>query len=208
MLTFSNSYSKHDFNQYPSSQSPLLGSILRLSQLLSIKHALDNGKDNVTKEDLKKVEDISINEIVKTQLDLGFHAVTDGYLSDNKYFADIVAAVHRKKNFAFYTQPVTETFKSMIQISYTFCSEKKKKMLAGFKTDVEDLNTLFDSYIESYNDCLRKRPGHIHIEIHLYRRNFINRRPFPKGNYNTIAIATKSFQYLNIDTYSVHIILS
>jgi methionine synthase II (cobalamin-independent) len=29
-------------------------------------------------KDLKAIEDISVNEIVKEQVDLGFHAVSDG----------------------------------------------------------------------------------------------------------------------------------
>ena len=70
--------SSEKLHRNPPFRAEHLGSLLRPEQLLSIKHALDNGKTNVTKEDLTKVEDVSINEIVQAQLDLGFHAVTDG----------------------------------------------------------------------------------------------------------------------------------
>lgn len=70
--------SSEKLHRNPPFRAEHLGSLLRPEQLLSIKHALDNGKSNVAKEDLTKVEDVSINEIVQAQLDLGFHAVTDG----------------------------------------------------------------------------------------------------------------------------------
>lgn len=53
-----------------------LGSLLRTSKLLDTRHAWEAGK--ATEEDLQKVEDTDVKDIVKTQLDLGFHGITDG----------------------------------------------------------------------------------------------------------------------------------
>jgi methionine synthase II (cobalamin-independent) len=65
-------------HQRPPFRAEHLGSLLRPEDLLKVKHALDQGEKGASKEDLKAIEDRSINEIVKTQLDLGYHAVTDG----------------------------------------------------------------------------------------------------------------------------------
>ena len=53
-----------------------LGSLLRTDKLLDTRHAWEAGKG--TEADLKTVEDQDIRDIVKTQLDLGFHGITDG----------------------------------------------------------------------------------------------------------------------------------
>ncbi|KAM3076290.1 hypothetical protein ACMFMG_006206 [Clarireedia jacksonii] len=65
-------------HQRPPFRAEHLGSLLRPDDLLKVKHAIDKGEEGASKEELKAVEDKSINEIVKTQLDLGFHAITDG----------------------------------------------------------------------------------------------------------------------------------
>jgi methionine synthase II (cobalamin-independent) len=54
-----------------------LGSLLRPAALLDVRHRIDKGQKGLEK-DLKAIEDISVNEIVKEQVDLGFHAVSDG----------------------------------------------------------------------------------------------------------------------------------
>ncbi|KAH8808005.1 hypothetical protein F5884DRAFT_673933 [Xylogone sp. PMI_703] len=65
-------------HQRPPFRAEHLGSLLRPQKLLDVKHALDNKTGAHTQEQLKTVEDESINAIVKEQLDLGYHAVTDG----------------------------------------------------------------------------------------------------------------------------------
>ncbi|TAQ88968.1 hypothetical protein B7494_g2704 [Chlorociboria aeruginascens] len=63
-------------HQRPPFRAEHLGSLLRPEALLKVRHAVDKGEGK--QEDLTAVEDTSINDIVKTQLDLGFHAVSDG----------------------------------------------------------------------------------------------------------------------------------
>lgn len=79
-----------------------------------------------------------------------------------------------------------------------FCSEK---MIEGWKKDPANTRTiddLFDAYLSFYNDCF-KRPGDMHLGIHLCRGNFVNSRHFSEGGYDRIA--TKLFNELNADTY-------
>lgn len=54
-----------------------LGSLLRPTALLDVKHKVDQGERGLEK-DLKYIEDSAVKEIVKEQLDLGFHSVSDG----------------------------------------------------------------------------------------------------------------------------------
>jgi methionine synthase II (cobalamin-independent) len=63
--------------QKPPFRAEHLGSLLRPAALLDIRHKIDKGQTGLEK-DLKTIEDTSVEEIVKEQLDLGFHAVSDG----------------------------------------------------------------------------------------------------------------------------------
>ena len=53
-----------------------LGSLLRTDKLLEVRHANEAGK--ASNSELRAVEDSDVKDIVKTQLDLGYHAITDG----------------------------------------------------------------------------------------------------------------------------------
>ena len=53
-----------------------LGSLLRPAHLLETRAAVDKG--STSQQDLSKIEDEAINEIVNLQLKLGFHPITDG----------------------------------------------------------------------------------------------------------------------------------
>ena len=53
-----------------------LGSLLRPSKLLNKRHGIQQSKD--TEDGLRELEDESINDIVKIQIDCGFRAITDG----------------------------------------------------------------------------------------------------------------------------------
>lgn len=64
-------------HQRPPFRAEHLGSLLRPEPLLDIRHKIDKGQTGLEK-DLKGVEDTSVKEIIQEQLDLGFHAVSDG----------------------------------------------------------------------------------------------------------------------------------
>jgi methionine synthase II (cobalamin-independent) len=50
--------------------------LLRTDKLLEVRHANEAGK--ASDSELRAVEDSDVKDIVKTQLDLGYHAITDG----------------------------------------------------------------------------------------------------------------------------------
>ncbi|KAI9799768.1 MAG: hypothetical protein M1833_003887 [Piccolia ochrophora] len=53
-----------------------LGSLLRPNDLLDVRHQNEEGRADAS--ELSQIEDTSIQDIVKTQLDLGFHGISDG----------------------------------------------------------------------------------------------------------------------------------
>jgi len=53
-----------------------LGSLLRTERLLEVRHANEASKAHDS--ELRAVEDTDVKDIVKMQLDLGYHTVTDG----------------------------------------------------------------------------------------------------------------------------------
>lgn len=64
-------------HQRPPFRAEHLGSLLRPAPLLDVRHKIDKGQKGL-ENDLKAIEDTSVKDIVKEQLDLGFHAVSDG----------------------------------------------------------------------------------------------------------------------------------
>jgi methionine synthase II (cobalamin-independent) len=66
--------------QRPPFRAEHMGSLLRPKEITERRVALDNAKALEIEQDkeLHELEDRSINEIVKAQLDLGYHAITDG----------------------------------------------------------------------------------------------------------------------------------
>lgn len=66
--------------QRPPFRAEHLGSLLRPTELIEKRLKLDDKKalDIVKDDELHTLEDSAINEIVKLQLDLGYHALNDG----------------------------------------------------------------------------------------------------------------------------------
>jgi methionine synthase II (cobalamin-independent) len=66
--------------QRPPFRAEHLGSLLRPKDLTEKRLKLDNAKALEVAQDkeLHAIEDRAIDEIVKAQLDLGYHAITDG----------------------------------------------------------------------------------------------------------------------------------
>ncbi|KAI0521950.1 5-methyltetrahydropteroyltriglutamate-homocysteine methyltransferase [Xylaria bambusicola] len=288
--------------QRPPFRAEHLGSLLRPVELTERRLQLDNAKalEIANDEKLHEIEDKAINEIVKLQLDLGFHAINDGeyrrhqfwgtffpnlegfeeivapdwgmfrmyvpdiaafteaghkpgesvvctgkikhkgssYLKDWNYLKNLVPAdrvkdlkitlaapnwyhLRYKKGMAYpqsvyandeeYFKDLAVAYATELQTLYDngvrnvtiddpnlayFCSEK---MIAGFKTDGEDPDALFDSYVKLYNDCISSRPSDMHLGIHLCRGNFAYSKHFSEGGYDRIA--TKLFKDINADTY-------
>lgn len=66
-----------NLHQRPPFRAEHLGSLLRPPPLLDVRHKIDKGEKGLEQK-LKVVEDISVQAIVKEQLELGFHSVSDG----------------------------------------------------------------------------------------------------------------------------------
>lgn len=82
-------------HQRPPFRAEHLGSLLRPQQLVDKRVALDGVKTEVIAKDqeLHKIEDEAINEIVKVQLDLGFHAVNDGEYRRHQFWGTFFPAL-------------------------------------------------------------------------------------------------------------------
>ena len=53
-----------------------LGSLLRPEELLKTRDDVDDGKAD--QQQLTSIEDTAVKDIVETQIELGFHPITDG----------------------------------------------------------------------------------------------------------------------------------
>jgi len=63
-------------HQRPPFRAEHLGSLLRPGDLLEKRHAVD--KKEAKAEELVPIEDKAVKDIVKTQIELGYHAISDG----------------------------------------------------------------------------------------------------------------------------------
>ena len=82
-------------HQRPPFRAEHLGSLLRPQKLVDKRVALDGVKTDVIAKDteLHGIEDEAINEIVKVQLDLGFHAVNDGEYRRHQFWGTFFPAL-------------------------------------------------------------------------------------------------------------------
>lgn len=82
-------------HQRPPFRAEHLGSLLRPQELVEKRVALDGEKTETIAQDkeLHTIEDDAINEIVKVQLDLGFHAVNDGEYRRHQFWGTFFPAL-------------------------------------------------------------------------------------------------------------------
>lgn len=64
-----------------------LGSLLRTEKLLEVRHANEAGK--AKDSELRAVEETDVKDIVKLQLELGYHAITDGEYRQHSTYPSI-----------------------------------------------------------------------------------------------------------------------
>ena len=65
-----------DLHRNPPFRAEHLGSLLRPDDLLKTRANLDNGK--AQQQQLTSIEDTAVKDTVDTQIELGFHAISDG----------------------------------------------------------------------------------------------------------------------------------
>lgn len=81
--------------QRPPFRAEHLGSLLRPQNLVDKRVAMDGMAAVAIQEDkeLHAIEDVAIDEIVKLQLDLGFHAVNDGEFRRHQFWGTFFPAL-------------------------------------------------------------------------------------------------------------------
>lgn len=65
-----------NLHRNPPFRAEHLGSLLRPEELLKIRTDVDNGK--AQQQQLTSIEDTAVKAIVETQINLGFHSISDG----------------------------------------------------------------------------------------------------------------------------------
>lgn len=97
-------------HQRPPFRAEHLGSLLRPQNLVDKRVALDGEKTETIAKDkeLHTIEDEAINEIVKVQLDLGFHAVNDGEYRRHQFWGTFFPALEGMEEIA---NPPLEMFR-------------------------------------------------------------------------------------------------
>lgn len=82
-------------HQCPPFRAEHLGSLLRPKALVDKRVSLDGEKAVVIANDqeLHAIEDAAINDIVRRQLDLGFHAVNDGEFRRHQFWGTFFPAL-------------------------------------------------------------------------------------------------------------------
>lgn len=97
-------------HQRPPFRAEHLGSLLRPQSLVDKRVALDGEKTETIAQDkeLHTIEDEAINEIVKVQLDLGFHAVNDGEYRRHQFWGTFFPALEGMEEIA---NPPLEMFR-------------------------------------------------------------------------------------------------
>lgn len=97
-------------HQRPPFRAEHLGSLLRPQSLVDKRVALDGEKTETIAKDkeLHTIEDEAINEIVKVQLDLGFHAVNDGEYRRHQFWGTFFPALEGMEEIA---NPPLEMFR-------------------------------------------------------------------------------------------------
>ncbi|KAG8526740.1 uncharacterized protein KY384_008169 [Bacidia gigantensis] len=119
------------------------------------------------------------------------------YKNDSEFFADIAAAYQAELQIL-YDHGLRNAQIDDPNLAY-FCDEK---MLTGWAADPANTSTsdeMLTSYIDLYNACISKRPGDMHVGVHLCRGNFANSKHFSEGGYERVA--KRIFDSLDVDTY-------
>ena len=120
-------------------------------------------------------------------------------VSTDEYFADIAIAYQEEIKDLYARGCRNIQFDDPL-LAY-FCAES---MISGMEERGIDHAALLDTYIRTYNLCLKNRPKDMTVGLHLCRGNFKDGMHFSEGGYDRIAI--KLFNEINVDCYYVRYI--
>ena len=160
-----------------------LGSLLRTDELLDVRHANETGK--AKRADLQAVEDKDIKDIVKTQLDLGFHAITDGEYRRHMFWGSFWPGLEGMQEVA---QPEPDIFRMYIPDIAAFTEE-------GYKPGetvicVGKIKHVGSTYIDQFEYLKAQVPESMHKDLKLtlaapnwYHLRYKEGKAYPKSVY-------------------------
>lgn len=111
--------------QRPPFRAEHLGSLLRPAELVEKRIQLDDKKalEIVKDDELHALEDSAINEIVKLQLDLGYHAINDGEYRRHQFWGTFFPNL---EGFEEIVNPEWDIFRMYVPDTAAFSKSKMK----------------------------------------------------------------------------------
>ncbi|KAL3422813.1 hypothetical protein PVAG01_04560 [Phlyctema vagabunda] len=170
-------------HQRPPFRAEQLGSLLRPDALLQARYAVD--KNEGTQAELAAIEDASIKEIVKTQLDLGYHGVSDGEYRRHMFWGSFFTGL---EGFSEIKNPDMEIFRSYVPDVAGFLETKHKPA----ETDVctGKIKHVGSTYVDQWNYLKALLPADKVHEAKLtmaapewYHLRYKTGRAYPKEVY-------------------------
>ena len=161
-----------------------LGSLLRPSKLLNKRHAIQQNKDNDS--GLRDLEDESIRDIVKIQLDNNFHAISDGEYRRHMFWGTFFPTLNGMKEIF---GPEKEIFREYVPDIAAFLEEEK---VPGESVicDGKITHTGKSSYIDQFEYLKTLVPKERHGEIKMtlaapnwYHLRYKEGKAYPKDVY-------------------------
>ncbi|EME49498.1 hypothetical protein DOTSEDRAFT_68308 [Dothistroma septosporum NZE10] len=172
--------------QLPPFRAEHLGSLLRPSKLLEKRHAIQQNKD--TEQGLVDLENQSVDEIVKIQLDCGFRAISDGEYRRHMFWGTFFPSLNGFKEISG-PEVTIELFREYVPDLAAFLEEEKvpgESVICVGKIS----HTGQSSYISQYEYLKKITPSERHGEIKLtlaapnwYHLRYREGKAYPKDVY-------------------------
>ena len=163
-----------------------LGSLLRPSNLLDKRHAIQQKKD--TEEGLEKLENDCVDEIVKIQTDCGFRAISDGEYRRHMFWGTFFPSLNGMEEIY---GPEKEIFREYVPDIAAFLEEEKvpgESVICTSKIS----HTGKSSYIGQYEYLKSITPKERHGDIKMtlaapnwYHLRYKEGKAYPKDVYSS-----------------------
>jgi len=162
-----------------------LGSLLRPAKLLDKRHGIQKGKD--TTEGLQQLEDECISEVVKMQIDCGFHAISDGEYRRHMFWGTFFPSLNGMKEIY---GPEASIFREYVPDIAAFLEEEKvpgESVICVSKIS----HTGQSSYIQQFEFLKSITPKEMHSNIKMtlaapnwYHLRYKEGKAYPKDVYS------------------------
>ena len=110
----------------------------------------------------------------------------EAYSNDKDFFADLAVA-YQKEFKTLYDEGCRNIQIDDPTLAY-FCSDAMHEAL---RSDGEDPEALFDTYLQAHNDCIANRPADLHVGLHICRG-----KPTPRLQPPPILLHSQSLRRL------------